>query len=322
MAVTQGVQLTQPRPDLADALIQFDLDADQRGFVGQRLFPVIEVEKSFGEYPVFELKELLGDEETLRSADGSYNATSLEGNKDSYRTKEHGLEARVDARDDAEYAEWWDAEMMAATITRDRVLRAYEKRCIALAQTVSTSTGAGTTWSTKATATPYTNVLTAKIAVRDRTGIWPDSLCLDMEAFLHLRNTNDMLERIFGSVNPENAGTVTAQQLANALDLREVIVAGSVKNSANEGQAASIASMWPRTTALLFKGGSGGRISNLVQPRLGATFHWGEDGSQIGAAMEEYEDPKRRGKIIRHRMDEVEKLIYAGLGQKITGVLS
>lgn len=323
MAITQRTQLTQPRPDLAVAFMDFDLEADRMGFVGHRILPVIEVTKSFGQYPRIELRDLLGSEETRRAADGSYNSVTIKGTKGSYRTEEYGLESPVDANDDFVYEDWWDAEMVAAMISKDRTLRAYEQRAITLGLTASNTNAAGTVWSTAASATPYANVLAAKIAVRNRTGIVPDSMVCEWEAFEYLRNTADMKDRIFGSVNPENAAQASVTQVAAALGLRNLFISGGVKNSANEGQAASIAGLWDRTKALVFKGGEeGGRISDLVRPRFGCTFHWGEDGSQIGGMVEQYEAPNRRSTIIRNRMQVDEVLLYNGLANIITGVLA
>lgn len=323
MSVTQRTQLTQPRPDLASAFVEFDVEADQMGFVGHRIFPVIETPKSFGKFPHLKLRDLLGSNETRRAADGSYNSVTIKGDQGQYATEEHGIESPVDANDDVAYEDWWDAEQIAAMISRDRTIRGYEARAIALALTVTNDTSAGTAWSNKSSATVYAKVLEAKKEVRSRTGIVPDCMVLDWEAFENARNTDDILDRLFGSVNPENAGQVGPQMLAAALDLRHVFVAGAVKNTANEGQAASVGSMWDRTQALVFKGGEpSGSISALARPRLGATFHWGADGSRFGGMMESYEDPSRRSTIIRHRQQTDEVMLYDSLGERITGVLS
>ena len=72
-----------------------------------------------------------------------------------------------------------------------------------------------------------------------------------------------------------------------------------------------------KTKAFLFRRATG---QNLREPQYARTFHWGADGSNIGAVVESYRSNTRRADIIRARMDTDEKEIYADVAQVITGI--
>lgn len=311
---------TNLRPELRDGMEQFDLEANQNGFVGLRIAPALEVDLPAGEYGVMELKELLQTHRTLRNSDGTYNRGDVEGGKDSYSTTENGFEVRVDERDARMFGLWWDAEMVAARKARHAVLANHNSRVIAAALGVANTNAAGTVWSNASGATPIDNVRAAKIAMRNRCGIVPNVMVCEWEAFEHLRSCGQIVDRIkyWGGQDP-NVSAITPSALAQALDLEEIVISGAVMNTANQPAAATIASMWDRTQALLFHRSMS---RSTKTPQFMRTFHWGADGSQIGGVFESYDDPTRRGQIIRNRMETQEKVMYASLGQRITGVLA
>ncbi|MCA8972864.1 MAG: hypothetical protein KDC95_23975, partial [Planctomycetes bacterium] len=256
--------------------------------------------------------------DTSRGADGTYGKVSGTFTTDSYNCEENGIEERVDRRDARRYGNYIDAEMIAAMRTRDIVLKNHNSRVITLALGVATTTGAGTVWSTTATATPIANVRAAKIAIRNRCGAMANAMCLDWEAWEYLRNCSEIIERLkySGLDDPKQA---SLNAVASVLGLEEIIISGAVTDGAAAPLAASVASMWDRTKALVFVKST---TQDTRKPHFMRTFHWGADGSQIGGAFESYYDPARRSDILRHRMDTDEKVLYADVAQVITDVLS
>lgn len=318
MATSPATQIATLRPDLRDALMEFDLQADQAGFVGLKIAPVIEVDTPAGQYPKIELKELLKNRTTNRASDGGYSRGDGKGTKDAYQTEEHGFEERVDEREATMFREWWDAELLAAERTRDAVLRNHNQRVIDLALAVANTTAAATPWTTVATATPIDNVRTAKLAVRSRCGVVPNVMVIDYDRLEYLKGCAQVIDRIKYS-GIDDPKKVTLQMLAALFELEEVIVSGSVTNSANEAQVASIASMWTASNALLFVRAPEGS-NDMKRPQFMRTFHWGADGSEIGGTFESYRDEARRSDIVRHRLETDEKVVYSDCAQRITGI--
>jgi len=319
--VAPSTALATYRPDIAGSFVEFDLEADRLGFIGLKCAPVIEVDspaESPGKIP---LEAILkgGDDER---APGATYAQGYGGKfeKWSYACQEHGVEEPIDDRQKRMYARYFDAEMWAAKRARDRVLRNHEQRIAALFAADANTNAAGTAWSTWATASPIANVETAVETLAARVGVEPNAIALTRKAFRQLRNCAQVIDRITssGAGNPAKATDVTAQMIAQVLDLKYVFVAGGWKNSANEKQDASLSRIWDSTRASVFVVAETGDIQ---EPCFARTIHWGEDGSNIGGTMETYRNESRRSDIVRCRLDVDEVVMYSAMCQTITGVL-
>ena len=105
--------------------------------------------------------------------------------------------------------------------------------------------------------------------------------------------------------------------LAQVFDLDFIIVAGSSKNSAKEGQSATPAQIWSNEYAMLCKIATGG---DMREPCIGRTFHWADDGSSIGGTVESYRDEKVRGDVIRVRHDVDEIVLYPEAGHLLSNI--
>lgn len=312
------------RPDLAGPFMQFGLEADRVGFIGLRVAPVIEVALQSSSFAKVLVAELLSNRDTLRAPGTGYSRSSYKFTTASYSCDEHGAEEPVDDRQAKIYRHLIDAEMGAAAKALDVVLRNFEKRVAALVFNTTTWTGAslttavGTPWSTVATATPITDVDNAVRKVWDGCGLIPNALVIGWKAFRHLRRCTQIIDTIksWGGDDPKS-GNITDRILAQALGVDEVIVAGAVKNTANEGAAAALAGIWDPTMAMVCKVA---RTSDIAEPCVARTFHYAEDGSNIGATVEQYRDEQIRGDWIRSRMDTDEVVMYPQAGHLLTAV--
>ena len=105
--------------------------------------------------------------------------------------------------------------------------------------------------------------------------------------------------------------------LSAIFDLENIIVAGSSRNSAKEGQAASPTQIWSDEYAMVCKIATG---ADMREPCIGRTFHWSEDGSSVGGTVETYRDETVRGNVVRVRHDVDEKLLYAEAGHLLSNI--
>jgi hypothetical protein len=110
---------------------------------------------------------------------------------------------------------------------------------------------------------------------------------------------------------------ISDELLARAFNIKNFVVSKSANNTANEGQTMVIAPMWASSKAMIC------RVAETSDPRepcIARTFHWGEDGSQPGGAVETYIDATVRAEIIRVRHETVEKVRYTEMGHLLTGI--
>lgn len=315
--------LATQRPDLA-SLYEFDLEMSQAGFVWNRILPVIDVAQQSGAFGRIPIKQLLQTRDTARAPGAGYSRGDWKFEADSYATEEHGAEEPVDDKLAKMYRNYFDVESISTKRAFDAVLRNAEIRAAALIYNPTTfssyTTALTNEWDDKTNATPIDDIKDLKIAVWEASGIWPDTLLINRKQFLNLRECNQIIDRLkYQGFQDVRSSQITANALAQVLDLREVIVAGEAKNSANEGQAVSIAPIWSDEYAMLFKQA---QTQDMAEPCLGRTMHWSEDGSQVMGTVETYRDETVRGDIVRVRHEVQEKLIYVPTGHLISNVLT
>lgn len=308
------------RPDLNMGLDRFDLAADQAGFVGLKIAPVFEVAFSAGEYKLREIADILQRRNDDRASDGTYQSAELRWGKGSFATEEHGFEVRIDRNQAAIHKNWWNADMEAAEAARDVVLRNHNARVIAAAQADrSQNTAAAAVWTNPSTANPIKDVIDARVAFVNRNGVRPNALAIDWSVYEYLLDNVAVRDRMLnlGLISEIRSPLLNPQVLAAAFDVQHLIISGAFTNSANQPNAATIASMWTKTSAALFLYDDN---PNTLKPCFMRTLHWGEDGGNIGESIDRYYNEAKRSDVVRQRMQTQEIVLNGSLCQRITGV--
>jgi hypothetical protein len=319
-----STSLATLRPDLASSMEEYDLEAGRQGFIAQQVLQVLEVDKQAGVFGTIPIEQLLQARDTVRAPGGGYSRGKFTFTTQPYACVEHGAEEPVDDREAEMYRDYFDAELVAARRSRDVVLRNAEGRAAAAVFNTTTWTGAslttavGTPWTTIATAVPLTDVETAVKKVYDNSGLVANALVCTWKRFRDLRNVVQIVDRVkyAGFMDPR-AGNITAEALAQAFDLKYILVAGGAKNTAKEGQTFVGGSVWTDSNAMIC------RVAETNDPRepcIGRTMHWAADGSEIGATFETYRDETVRSDVVRARHDVFEKILYVEAGHLLTSV--
>lgn len=310
--------LSVPRLDLAGALEQFDLEMQKRGYIAQRLLPIFNTPKTSGKYPVIPIAQLLMQRDLKRAATGGYSRSSFTFTEQSFQTTEYGTEEPIDDKEVSLYGNFFDVELLSTMRAVEALLNGAEQRMVAaIAASVSQTAAANTAWSNKDNAQPVDDFATARDAIWNATGIWPNAVVMSRNKFNQLKDCLQIIDRIKNNSNYEvQRGQITEAMIASAFDVEECIVSGTAKNSAVEGQTATIASTWTDSTVLVAKIATS---NDLKEPCLGRTFHWAEDGSQPLGTVETYRDETVRGSVVRVRHEVEEKIIYAQTSYRITG---
>lgn len=325
------------RPDLALLLQDFDLEMDRQGFVGLKVFPRYDAPNDSANAQRIKLASLLEIRNTTRARDGRYNQADYEFEQWYYQCKENGLEGYIDDAKRAAFNQFFDAEVETTQIIYDAVLRNQEQRVAGavfntttFASTTTFSSGAvnahGNTsacgnfkgsgaikWSTSATATPIYDVLLAQEEVYYNSGLWPDTVVFSRKTFGELKQCQQIIDRIKFVKDPD---TMSTADLANAFNVRQVLVAGGSQNTADKGQSAVIAQIWDPTMCMVCKVAQ--RMTSPWDPGIGRTFYWNEDGGEV---IESYRSNEKRADVVRVRHQTDEKMMYSQAGYLLTGCL-
>jgi hypothetical protein len=318
--------LATQRPDLA-TFLEFDLASEDAGYIATQVLPVMSVASQAGNFGKIPLEQLLQQRQTLRAPGAGYARGNWTFDKATYATDEHGAEEPVDDREAKMYAEYFDAEQVSTMRAFSSVLRNAEQRVADAVFNATTWTGASLTtavtneWDTNhtANAVPITDVEAAVNKVYDGSGLWPNALIINRKVFRNLRNLDQIVERINseGAGNASKPSDITAEMLARVFDLDYVIVAGTSRNSAKEGQSATPVQIWSSEYAMICRIATG---NDMREPCIGRTFHWSSDGSSIGGTVESYRDEVIRGNVIRVRHDVDEVILYPQAGHLLSNV--
>ena len=316
--------LATQRPDLA-TFLEFDLESEKAGYISTQVMPVQNVVSQSGSFGKIPIEQLLQQRETRRAPGAGYARGSFTFGTATYATEEHGAEEPVDDREAKMYAEYFDAEQVSTMRAFSAVLRNAEERTADAIFNTTTWTGSSLTtaltneWDDATNAVPLTDVEAAVQKIYDNSGLWANALVVNRKVFRNLRNCDQVIERIqsAGAGDATKASDVTVQMLAQAFDLPFIIVAGTSKNSANEGQAATPTQIWSGEYAMICKVATG---MDMREPCIGRTFHWSDDGSSIGGTVESYRDEVIRGNVIRVRHDVDEVVLYPQAGHLLSNV--
>ena len=310
------------RPDIADALVEFDAEMAMEGYVATQVLPIFEVKEQTANFGKLTLKELMKDQDVARASGAAYARTDFKLEQDNYTCEEYGIEIPVDERNARIYQRYFDSEVQAARIARSVILREHEKRVAALlfnTTTFSGKTSAVTTeWSTTASATILADVKTAMKAVKAQCGVMADTMLISDTVWFDVIDNAGIIDRVkYNEHTDVKRKQFTTTAIADALGLKRIIVANGVKNTAKEGQSVSIADIWDDEYALIFKMAEG---NDLESPSLGHTFHWNMDGSSPKGTVETYYSTERRANIVRVRHDVDEKVKFVEAGYLLSNI--
>ena len=314
------------RPDLAEGMKSYSVEALERGLIGLQIAPVVEVGEVTADIGKYPLKDLLRIHKTIRAMGSPYATGGLELGSFVYNTKDQGFMIPLDERWLKAYRNrYGQAEQHAAETARQIVMTASEKRTIDTAMDATALTGdltaaVSVSWDNRTTAKPIDDLSAFRQQAAKNGGIMPNSLALDIPGFEDLINNSQVLDRISASgagdkIKPTD---VNLKMLAQALNIDNIDVSGRLANMAGRDVAMDLEYLWPAAQALLYY--KGPNPNNPFELNYMNTFHWGEDGSSIGGVIEVDGDWDSRSRKVRSRMDTDEERKYDELGFRITGL--
>ena len=325
---TPSAGTTINRTELGATFHEFSTAMDRQGFIAPQVFRPRLVGTQKADAGKVPLKALLQARDTNRAPGTGYARSNFEFDKYSYETSEQGAEEVLDDRTLAMFRDLLDAETIHAERAIDAVLRKYEIQVAAALYDTAVWTGAALTtaltneWDDASNATPIDDVEAARLKIIDGCGLVPNSLVVNRKQFFGLKNCDQIVDRVkySGHTNPLD---ITPAAIAAALDLEQVLVAGGHKNTANEGQDASLSPIWSDEYAMLCRTATS---DDPREPCLGRTFLWEGESAGVGTdeelaiIVEEYREEISRGSVIRARTDWDIVVMYVEAGHLLSNV--
>lgn len=250
---------------------------DANNFIADKVFPVIGVRRQSDVYYKYNKGDFMRDEARERaafseSAGGDYGVEA----STPYFCRKHAFHKDVAPEDRLNYDEPLNADTDATTFVTQKMLIRREM------DWASSFFKAGI-WGTDLTGAdaagdkkfiqwdkegsdPIHDITTASVKMAAETSYRPNTLVLSPYVFNALKNHYDILDRI----KYTSKGIVTTDLLATLFEVDRVLVAWSVVNSAEKGQADSTDFIYGKNALLCYSNPT----PALRQPSAGYIFSW------------------------------------------------
>jgi len=306
---------SRPAPWLAKAINQFVPDAD--AYAAFKVAPTINSTGDIGTLPIVPRETLVADGSTTRRAPGSaYKRDALATEGLPYAVVGYGKEIPVPEEHIAQYGGIMNAMKVAAGKIKTAAFTDLEARMAAMIFNTTTWTGAGlytdnsgAPWDT-AGSDIVGQIDAAKEKIRVGTGMKPNALILSHTQWRNVVYKNTYIKGLMtglGIPTPD----VIMNIVKELLQLDKIIVAGAVKNSAKEGQTASMADVWSDDYAMV------ARVANTNSPEencVARTIQWSAMGSGTDMSTNIYKEPQTKSQVVQGDVYLDELVVDAPLG--------
>lgn len=253
-----------PQPTISDvhidqALTQISIASmnQAESFVANRVFPSLPVTKESDKYYVFTKSHLFRSEVELRGASSAVKHRGYDLSNTNYQANEYAtgilVPDRVAANSDAPLRPYEDA---ANIITHD--MQMFKENNFAAEHMVSGTwtndvTLSGTDqWSDHTNSDPVGDIDDAKFAINGLTGIPTNQLSVVMGAAVWNKlKRHPSLISVYGGGHV-GMKVLTKQQVADILEVKEVLVSEAVWNTNNEGNSTQSLSRIVGKTCLVY----------------------------------------------------------------------
>ncbi len=313
------------RPDLRNAVVEaWSVSGEAATFTADTIAARIDVPFASGSIKRIPREAMTKDPSTTsRGPDGTYAEIEWGDETYVYSTNEKGLAAPIDANLAAQTGIYYDAEVAAAKIVMSKLMRDHEKTVAAAAFSSATFTGAPLTtaaavkWNVPATATPIDDVNGARAKVRQNCGRNANTLIISWTNFQALCQTSQILNRINGGARSDQPAIAQAVNVAALFQLDRIIIAGGIKDTANQGQAFVGGDIWDATKGLVCYVNP---AASLFDINVLNCYSWEGDGGSFGWTVEKYWDENKRRWMVRARRQVGVKVEYPECGHLLTNL--
>jgi hypothetical protein len=277
------------------------------GFVGERLFPAVQVMKQSDKYYVFG-REMWSPDDDLRAPGTVANEIpGMKLSQDTYYAQEHSLQIPVTDEERRNVDNPMSPDRDATELVTQKIMLGREIAIKTLVTTTSnyasgnTVTLAGTTqFSDYTNSDPIGVFRTAIAAVHAKIFVEPNTVVIPYQVWTILQDHPDFIERIKYS----ERAIVRGELLASLIGIQNIIVPGVGYNTAAQGQAVSLGYLWGKDIVLAY-----------VPPRAGLRipaafyeFRW------MQQVVDRWREEQRKSDLIRCSRSYDLKIVAQGEG--------
>ncbi|MFA7238337.1 MAG: hypothetical protein WC058_15865 [Phycisphaeraceae bacterium] len=294
----------------------------EKNLIADLAMPVINVDADAGQYPVFKKTngQLLKRGVKARAPNSGFPRGTMAYEQDTYSTTEWGFEQAIDDTIAKRVKRFFDAEVIASSMARRKLLLDREIRVAAALFNTSNFTATNS-----ATAYTAANLATFDFAadvegLKDAaisTGESFNSIVIPYQVWTRIKQSTKFQNRLRGAgMSTDSILNVSAEAAAEVLELENVWVAKSAYDTAGEGATFTSGLIWANTYCWVGKVTSAGTPAAMLQGGAGYTLNWSEFGPPVGIST--YRDEPNKSDVVRAEQNVAEKIVNAAAGALLT----
>lgn len=241
------------------------------GFIADMIAPIVDVDKQSNYYAIWSRADRLRRRETQRAPGGRANRIEQRVSSDTYFAKNYALAGHVPIEDRANADPIFLQGIVEGRVelVMDGLLLDWEVRVaeqVTSGSNVGSYTAVSSAWD--GAGDPLGDIHTGIDNVHYSTGKMPNKVVFGVEAWKSFRRDTNVRDLIFGVDN--GGGYPNTSQVAQLLDVNEVLVGDVWENTAEEGLSESLDSIWSDNVLIYYAPDS----PNRERPSFMYSFRW------------------------------------------------
>ena len=256
-------------------LSQMALNYRPSGFVADTIMPVVNVQKQSDYFLEFSREDRLRRENTQRAPGTEARRIEQAVGSGTYFARNYALKAAVTIEDKANADEMFLAEIYngRTELILDHLMLDWEIRVanqVTSTSNVGSSSAVSSAWN--GAGDPLGDINTAIDNAHYAQGMMPNRIVFGIEAWKSFRRDSTVRNLIFGNNN--GGGYPNVSQVAGLLDIPNVGVAGAFQNTADEGLAEALSTIWKDDVLVYYAPDAPSR----ERPSFAYAFRWAAPG--------------------------------------------
>lgn len=291
-------------------LTQFSVAYRNENNIAELIMPVVRVKERSGKFAKYDKSNLRVDDNIERAPGTQARSFDYGVSQGSYTCTEKALEKIVPDEMILNSDDPYDPKRDATIFAVDRI-DGYREVALATAMadtsiiTQNVTLSGTDQWSDTASSDPIDDIMTGYSTIQAATGKTPNVAVMGFDVWQELRAHPDVVDRIkYVGITSDQA---IMKALADMIGVKEVLVGTAIQNTANEGQAESLSSVWGKHFWLLHRA----ERPSLMAPTFGYTM------KDVDRVVDTRRDEARMGEVVRVRDSFDQVVVDASLAYLI-----
>lgn len=258
------------------ALSEMAIGYRPEGFIADMVFPVVNVSKQSDQYVEWSRADRLRIHDTTRAPGAEAKQIFESVSSGTYFAKNYALKSNVTIEDlknaDPIYVD--NLTEGKAQLVLDGLMLDWEVRQanqVTSGSNVGTYTAVASAW-TGTGADPLGDMNTMIDNVHYSTGVRPNRVVFGLQAWKPFRRHSTVRNLIFGNNN--GGGYASVGNVADLLEVDQVLVGGAFQNAAGEGLSENLSTIWDDHVLIYYAPSQ----PSKERPSLGYAFRWAQAG--------------------------------------------